>query len=130
VVTHLRARGYDRPLAELRYATIGSEIYFQHPDGSWEGDLRRDQVVIHEVLDLEPLRVRIANGLKRADEDAGRLEKRRGTLGSKQVFAGTRIPVDTVRQYLREGRTADQIVASFPALTIADVQAVDVDTVA
>ena len=59
IVKHLRSRGYQAPLRELKFATVGREIYFQHPDGTWEGDLRPDQVVIYEVILLDPLRLRI-----------------------------------------------------------------------
>ncbi len=38
LVRHLRSRDYAAPLRELTFATVGREIYFQHPDGSWEGD--------------------------------------------------------------------------------------------
>ncbi|MGH3754668.1 MAG: MerR family transcriptional regulator [Pseudonocardiaceae bacterium] len=40
IVSHLRARGYAQPLAQLTWATHGKRVYFQHPDGSREGDLR------------------------------------------------------------------------------------------
>ena len=53
VVTHLRSRGYQAPLRELKFATVGREIYFQHPDGRWEGDLQPDQIVIVEVIFLD-----------------------------------------------------------------------------
>lgn len=55
---------------------------------------------------------------------AGRVERRRGAMGSKPVLAGTRVPVDTVRRYLEAGRTVDQVLESFPTLTAADVEAV------
>jgi uncharacterized protein (DUF433 family) len=124
VVTHLRNRGYDRPLTEVRFATYGREVYFQHDDGSWEGGIAPDQLVLSEVLNLRPLRRRIAEGVRRDEADAGRVERRRGTLGSKPVLAGTRVPVETVRRYLDAGRTVEQIVGSFPVLTPADVEAV------
>jgi DNA-binding transcriptional MerR regulator len=59
VVRHLRSRGYDEPLRELRFATVGHEIYFQHPDGTWEGDLQPDQIILEKVIRLDPLRLRI-----------------------------------------------------------------------
>lgn len=34
VVGHLRSRGYNEPLRELRFATVGREIYLQHLDGT------------------------------------------------------------------------------------------------
>lgn len=123
IIGHLKKRGYERPLTELRYATIGRQVYFQHPDGTWEGEIKPDQIVIPEVLDLEPIRRRIVDNVMRDRSHAGHVERRRGTLGSKEVFAGTRVPVDTVRRYVRAGRSESEILAAFPDLTRADVEA-------
>ncbi|GAA1399485.1 hypothetical protein GCM10009613_55120 [Pseudonocardia kongjuensis] len=124
VVEHLRSRGYDRPLTEVVFATVGNRVYFQHADGSWEGDLRPDQLVIHEVLNLRPLRRRIREATIRDTALAGKTERRRGAKGSKPLIAGTRLPVETVRRHLDSGRTDTEILASFPVLTPADVEAV------
>jgi uncharacterized protein (DUF433 family)/DNA-binding transcriptional MerR regulator len=122
VVDHLRTRGYDRPLTDVEFATVGAELYFRHPDGTWEGGLRPDQIVFHQVLNLEPLRMRILDGIRRPDDTVGRIERRRGTHGSKPVISGTRVPVDTVRRYLAAGRSEDQILMAFPTLTKADLR--------
>jgi uncharacterized protein (DUF433 family) len=124
VIDHLHARGYDQPLTQVVFATHGRQVYFQHKDGTWEGGLSPDQLVLSEVLNLEPLRRRIADGLRRDEADIGKVERRRGALGSKPVLAGTRVPVETVRRYLAAGRTVEQIVESFPVLTTADIEAV------
>lgn len=124
IVGHLQARGYTNPLTQLAFATVGREVYFMHDDGTWEGDLSPDQVVIHEVLNLEPLRSRIAVGARRDSTLAGGVERRRGAMGGKPVLAGTRVPVDTVRRYLESGRNVEQILESFPSLTARDVEAV------
>lgn len=116
--------GYAQPLTELRWATENGRLYFQHPDGGWEGSERPRQVVIHEVLDLEELRIRIRDSARRDAQDVGRIERRRGTKGSKEVVAGTRVPVATVRRYLSAGRSPEEVVASFPALEVADVEAI------
>lgn len=113
IVGHLQARGYANPLTQLAFATVGREVYFMHDDGTWEGGLRPDQVVIHEVLNLAPLRNRITAGARRDSTLAGTVERRRGVMGSKPVLAGTRVPVDTVRLYLEAGRTVEQILESF-----------------
>ncbi|WP_036567241.1 DUF433 domain-containing protein [Nocardia sp. BMG51109] len=89
-------------------------VYFQHPDGEWESGLHPDQTVISKVLALTPLRERIIRSATRSRSEAGRIEKRRKALGSKPVFAGTRIPVDTVRRYLAAGKTPDEISAAYP----------------
>ena len=72
VVRHLRSRGYDEPLRELRFATVGHEIYFQHPDGTWEGDLQPDQIILEKVIRLDPLRLRIDKAARRSADDAAR----------------------------------------------------------
>lgn len=121
VVGHLRARGYQAPLRELKFATLGREIYFQHPDGSWEGDLRPDQIVLFKTILLEPLRLRIDAAAKRPDDDIGRVIKQRGVHASAPVFAGTRIRVLTVQDYLRNGYGTQAILDAFPDLEAADI---------
>jgi DNA-binding transcriptional MerR regulator len=121
IVRHLRSRGYDEPLRELRFATVGHEIYFQHPDGTWEGDFQPDQIILEEAIQLDPLRLRIDSAARRAADDAGRVEKRRGVHASAPVFAGTRIRVATVQRYLRQGYQTGAILEAFPDLLAEDV---------
>lgn len=122
VVDHLHSRGYDEPLRELRFATVGREIYFQHPDGSWEGHLQPDQIVLEQVIHLEPLRLRIREAAtRRAGKDLGRVDRRRGVHASAPVFAGTRIRVSTVQEYLQHGYDTAAILEAFPDLASKDV---------
>lgn len=125
VVAHLRRRGYEHPLAELRFATAGDEVYFQHPDGSWEGARKHDQHVLWQVLDLAVLRSRIreAASAKRPAATRGTVERRRKVLGSKPVFAGTRTPVSALFPYLERGYTTAKILEAFPHLSRKDVTA-------
>jgi uncharacterized protein (DUF433 family) len=46
-----------------------------------------------------------------------------GTCGGKPRIAGTRIRVQDVVFWTEEGRSPDEIVGSFPHLTLADVYA-------
>jgi hypothetical protein len=90
VVEHLRSRGYQSPFRELTLATLGGEIYFQHPDGMWDGDLRPDQVVLEEVLRLmgvDRLRSRITRAAERQADDEGQVLKKRGVHASAPVDA-------------------------------------------
>lgn len=123
VVAQLRDRGYDAPLRELHYATAGDELYFRLPDGSWEGGRRPRQQVIEQVIKLAPLTQRIKTGArKRPPSDVGRVERRRGSLGSKPVFAGTRIPVMTVQRFLARGANPKEVLEAFPDLYLADIE--------
>ena len=121
IVGHLRSRGYQEPLRELRFATVSDQIYFQHPDGTWEGDLQPDQIIFFETVLLDPLRLRIDKAARRPADDAGRVEKRRGVHSSAPIFAGTRIRVATVQRYLQQGYGTDAILEAFPDLRVEDV---------
>ncbi len=101
VVRHLRSRGYQAPLRELKFTTVGGEIYFQHPDRTWEGDLRPDQIVLAEVIHLDPLRSRVDKAARRSADDAGR--------------------VATVQRYLQQGYETSAILEAFPDLRVEDV---------
>lgn len=124
VVSHLRSRGYKRPLNEIVFATLNGQLFFQLEDGTWEGGLQPEQIVLHEVLNLVPIRRRIWQSVQREPSLAGKIERRRGALGSKPVIAGTRIPVETVRRYLEAGRPESEILNAYPDLTPRDVDAV------
>jgi uncharacterized protein (DUF433 family) len=117
IVAHVLERGYDQPLTQLRFAIVGSQVYFQHEDGEWEGGIHPDQLVLHQVLDLDVIRRKIAEGIERADDEIGRVERRRGVQGGRPVFAGTRVPVDTVRRHLAAGRPVAEVLEAFPVLS-------------
>lgn len=122
IVGYVAGLGYRHPLTEVHYAVHGETVYIQHQDGSWEGDRAPGQCVFPEVLDLKPLRAKIISAASRRPGTQGAVERRRGALGSKEVFAGTRVPVDTVERYLRNGASAEQVLAAYPALTLQDVR--------
>ena len=123
VIAYLHHQGFNAPLRELRFATHGKDIYFQYPDGTWSGDPLPDQIVFHQVVTLEFLRERIEGVNRRDPNRAGQVVHRRGVLGSKPVFAGTRIPVADVQRYLRAGYDAKAIIDEYPSLTPADIEA-------
>jgi uncharacterized protein (DUF433 family) len=124
VVHHLRSRDYEAPLRQLVFAVQGDRIYFQHPDGTWEGDRAPDQIVLHSVLDLEGIRALVRRAVAPdRQRRAGKLVQRRGVVGGKPVFEGTRIPVTAIEPYLRRGLPDERILEAFPLLTEADIEA-------
>ena len=44
-------------------------------------------------------------------------------MGSKPIFSGTRILVDTIRSYLEAGYDDVDILKEYPSLTEADINA-------
>lgn len=121
VMRRLRSQGYAAPLRQLVYAVSGREIFFQHPDGDWEGGRRSDLVVLHEVLDLEKIRLQLKDDLAKPRFVASGIERRRRVVGSKPVLAGTRTPVSAISAYIERGYTDQQILEAFPHLTVEDV---------
>ena len=123
LVAALRGEGFTKPLTEISYAVVGNQVFIQLPNGDWMDGRDPGQGIIQQTLPLAPLRASIRSRLERPSDLAGKTEKRRGALGSKPLVAGTRIPVATIHRYLAAGRTAEQIIRSFPALTVADIDA-------
>lgn len=54
-------------------------------------------------------------------DDIGAVESRRGKLGSKDVFSGTRIPVAAVVEYIERGASDERILQGFPDLRSEDI---------
>jgi uncharacterized protein (DUF433 family) len=124
VVDRVRSRGVKSPLTEVRYAVVGGQLYLQDEQGAWEDGRAPGQGVIPEVLDLRPLQARIQSSVRRSEKSIGAVERRRRTLGSAEVIAGTRIPVETVRRYLDSGHSEAEILEAYPLLTSRDIEAV------
>jgi DNA-binding transcriptional MerR regulator len=122
LVTHLHSRGFEAPLRELRFATLGHDVYVQYQDGNWSGDPRPDQVVFHQVLALDHLAARIGAMTTRAADEAGEVVRRRGVHSNSPIFAGTRIQVATVQRYLQAGYDTAAIIEEYPSLTAADIE--------
>ena len=109
--------------SELRFATSGSRVHFQRPTGEWQ-DAERLQTIDAEVVPLEPLRERVQRSMRRDPAAVGQTEKRRGAMGSKELVAGTRVPVATIRRYLDRGVDVAEVLEAFPVLEREDVEAV------
>ena len=125
VADHLRALDYSKPLAEITFIAHGGHLYFKESN-TWRKGMQPAQVLAQYVVPVQEissdLRSRILEMRKRVP---GRIERRRGTLGSKPVFHGTRIPVATVKRLLRDGADSAEILKLYPDLTTEDVRAAE-----
>lgn len=110
----------DRALSECRFAIEpGTGRFFFHDGSGWVDSRRPAQLVLPTVIPLEEIRTELRRRLNERSEGT---EKRRGALASKEVFAGTRIPVATVLRYIEHGFDNERIKQSFPGLTDADIE--------
>lgn len=65
----------------------------------------------------------VRNITKRQPSDHGRIDRRRNVSHNAPVIAGTRITVGAVKRLGEDGFSIDQIIAEYPSLTAADVEA-------
>lgn len=122
VVEAVRSSTHPQPLSSLRWGVGAGEVFVGFPDGSWVGGRRPDQTVLIETVDLDEIRSdarRLAR--QRPAESAGSTETRRGKVGSKEVFVGTRIPVSAILEYLSRGVADERILEGFPDLRPEDI---------
>ncbi len=121
IVEAHRSSTIPHPLRELRWATDAGMVYVGFEDGSWVGGRHPRQGVLTEVIDLEEIRSSTRDAAHRRMGTPGAVEKRRGVLGRKPVFEGTRTPVDVVTAYYRRGFSDAEILEAFPHLSADDL---------
>ncbi len=114
----------DRPWSSLRFWIRGGELFFSDPDG--------DQVVLASrngqaaiPVELEPVAQLVERDAlalsQRAAADIGFTERRRNIQGNRLLVKGTRVPVETILSLAEDGYGPEQIIRSYPSLTLADV---------
>ncbi len=105
---------------------LNRRVYFEVPEGGDFQETTSPQLALHYIplrkVAAETAEV-VAEARERPQESIGKIEKIRGVRGSRPVVSGTRIPVQTIVDYYREGATFDQIIKEYPRLTEADVRA-------
>ena len=94
-----------------------------------DGAGRREVVSGQQVFDI-PLKVVAADMRKAVEQDQqrpvashGQITRHRFVMSNAPVFAGTRVPVGTVIDYLDAGYTPARILAEYPTLTARDIEA-------
>lgn len=116
--------GDDKWTATTLYV-LGRHVVFVDPRTQ-----HREEVVSgQQVFDI-PLRVVIADTRKAIQElnrrgsgEIGHIVRGRFVMQNEPVFARTRIPVATVRRYLKAGYSDEKIIREYPELTVADIAA-------
>jgi uncharacterized protein (DUF433 family) len=135
IVQRLHEQGLDQPLSSVTFGVIeyqrkdgGSsyDVVLQRADGQWEEWRRPGQLIIELTVPIktfvEELGKKIAaDGARRTK--VGKVERRRGVLGSTTVIAGTRIPTRAVWDLHEAGYSDRAILRSYPGLSKADVTA-------
>lgn len=134
IVQSLRTQGEDRPLSQVTFGVLEThmarqprgtyDVVLQREDGGWE--TKQGQLIMEIRIPIsqfqDEIQVKLAKGRKR-EGSVGRIEKRRGVLGSTPVIAGTRVPTSAVWSLARAGYSVEAIIESYPGLQKQDVRA-------
>ena len=59
---------------------------------------------------------------ERPASSIAKTEKRRRVAGFKEVLSGTRVTIDSIRDFITAGYSDNEIVEEFPSISIVDVQ--------
>jgi uncharacterized protein (DUF433 family) len=124
VAKHLQGLDYREPLAEVRCWSAAGRLYFAEADTVREGS-RPDQTVVQMTVPVPQIVAGLERRIIEFDRmrPEGKVERRRGALGSKPLIAGTRIPVASIRRLAADGADEAEILEHYPDLTAADVAA-------
>jgi DNA-binding transcriptional MerR regulator len=123
LVAQYRTTTHQNPLLSYVWAVDAAAhcVYLSEDGEDWMDGTKVRQYVMPEVIDLEQIRAEVRREVHRRLGRPGRIVRnRRG----KQVFEGTRVPVDGVMAWLEDGATTDRILAAYPSIEEADIDAV------
>ena len=100
------------------------KVVFEEPESKKKREVSSKQFVAEIALEVVTSSARedIKRMNERDNSKVGQVEKRRQVASSMEVFAGTRIPVDVVMQYLKVGKSNGEILTDYPDLTVEDIK--------
>ena len=130
IIARLRERdGSLHPLAEISFGIIEGarksrdRVVVKGADGVWE-NWSSGQKVMEITIPLKQFTEDLQNKARadrRRHRQAGKVEKRRGALGSIPLVAGTRVPVRAIQSLTAAGWSASRILDNYPGLKRSDV---------
>lgn len=117
----------DTPWSELRFYTSGKHLFFRDPETQLVlSAIVPGQAALVDSLNLEAVALdtekRAQELLSRSKKQEGEIVKNRYVFGNRPVIAGTRIPVQAIRDFHEAGYDLNSILREYPRLTQKDVQ--------
>jgi uncharacterized protein (DUF433 family) len=105
---------------------LNRTVLFVEPNTQQLREILSKQYVLGFPLKkvMDDTREAVRSLAERRADDYGQIERRRNVNHNRPVVAGTRIPVRAVQAYIEDGYSDDQILAEYPSLAKADVEAI------
>lgn len=98
---------FDNPQTLEREEVVSGQGILQIPLQVVQGDMQK---AVRKLWERDP-------------STFGKIDRRRGVVGQRPVIAGTRISVDTIREFVEAGYSTHEIQNQYPNLTDADIRA-------
>lgn len=116
--------------ASKRLWVSNRKVVFEEPESKKKREVSTKQFVAEIALEVITSSARndIDRLNERDDTKIANVEKRRQVSSSSEVFAGTRIPVSVVVEYLEAGVADSDILLDYPDLTQKDIDFVRSET--
>ncbi len=122
-IDHLRALDHEKPLAEVELWVYEGRLYFTESETVRAGR-RPKQILAGFLVPVPEIVAALRDRIQELDvRPIGKIERRRGALGSKPVIGGTRIPIDAIRRPAEDGLSPSEICKWYPDLELADIDA-------
>lgn len=116
----------ETPWASLSFALAGRRVVFFDPTSGRHVEARGDGQTVME-MNLEPIanemRVAASRLRERQTDQYGKIVRNRYVVHNAWVVAGTRVPIEGIRNFHRAGYDAAAIIKEYPRLTLEDVEA-------
>lgn len=103
------------------------KVAFDEPETKRRREIVSGQFVIPLEIKIKAIVGEVEDGartlMSRRRDQIGQFERNRWVAHNAEVFAGTRIAVDSVRRFAEDGYSIADIRKEYPSLTAADVKA-------
>lgn len=114
----------DRPWSEIKLAVWNRQISWIEPDTGKTAAVISGQYVIFPLEGvIEDMTEKACKLKERPKEELGKIIQKRNISHNKPVFAGTRIPVEAVKNFAKAGYSVEEILKEYPSLSEKDVKA-------
>lgn len=112
--------------ASVTLYVVKRRVVFDHPRTRLREEVVSGQGIVNIPLETVrgDMRAAIEQEFSRRPDSSGQIEKVRRVVSSEPVIAGTRILVKSVRAFIDDGYSDDDILAEYPSLTREDIVAV------
>lgn len=115
----------DAPWSSLALAVCkGEVVIIDRESGHGQGIFSGQGILVPIIDQIRHVRRAAADLSRRNSGQIGSLERHRNVAHNARVFAGTRVPVRAVEQFLDVGYTVDSILNEYPVLDRKDIEAV------